>query len=152
MCIRDRLGQMIGKVDDTLDLLAKNSGKPEAIAQLKDARAAYADAREVLDSKTADKLKLTDPDKALENVNTFLLTGRNAPAKIGTFRRLVGDDKMPVFAQTYIQGLQDIAATDPERALKEIDKLTPPVRGAFFDPDTDCLLYTSEPTVNKPFS
>jgi hypothetical protein len=134
------LSGMIGKVDDMLTDMASNSGKPEAIEQLKAARAKYADAREVLDSNTADKLKLTDPDKALENINNYLLTGRNAPAKIATFRRVIGNDKMPAFSQSYIQGLQDMAAEDPNKALKAIDKLTPPVRAAFFDPDVDTQL------------
>lgn len=129
------LNRLLPAIDDTLSKLAEKSGDPEVVNQYGKLRSAYKQAREVLDSSTADKLNLQHPDQAMNDVGKYLLGGNNPSAKIATLRKAVGDGVMQDIAKSKIQQFQRMAATDPQKFLREWSKIGDDVKQDFFGRD-----------------
>lgn len=136
---RREIAKMIDGIDDTLQKMAKANGESDVMDQYSQLRADYKAARANLDSPAADKLNLKNasPDKALGDVNKYLLGGGNAAAKISTIRKIIGDGSMQGLAKTWVKQVADTAATDPKAALDMIDKIPADVREVFLGPQLD---------------
>ena len=126
------LNRLLPAIDDTLEKLAAKSGDPEVVNQYAQLRSAYRSARELLDSKTADKLNLQNPDQALNDVGKFLLGGSNPSAKIKTLSGVVSPSTMQDIAKSKVQQLRRLAATDPQKFLREWSKISDDVKQDFF--------------------
>lgn len=130
------IADMIDGVDDTLGELA--GGKSDAIDAYSKLRGDYKASRTNLDSRTADKLNLNgEPDKAVGDVNKYLLGGDNAEGKITTLRNVIGDGTMQQLAKTYMKQLSETASKDPQAAIDTLSKIPAKVRRAFFGPQLD---------------
>jgi hypothetical protein len=138
------LGDMINATDTTLEKLAGTN--TEALAQYDQLRANYKTARANLDTSVADKLRLDSPDKAMGDVNKYLLQGNNAAAKIKTISSIVGDETMQGLRQSYIQQLSEMA---PEDAMKALRKIPENVKQEFFGPELDGRLAAAQSLYQK---
>lgn len=149
---RQVLGKLINSVDDTLEGLAEKAHDEAVLPDYQKLRQTYKSQRAVLDSTVADKLKLTDPDKALDNVSKYLTSGNNPLAKLGTIRQVIGDGSMQELAKSQVGQWRSLAETDPQKFVKDFNKLSDPVKSAFFGPKmsqqlqdiADTFTHTSE--------
>jgi hypothetical protein len=140
------LGDMINATDNTLEKMAGAAGDPDVMSQYEQLRKNYKTARANLDTSTADKLRLDSPDKAMGDVNKYLLQGNNAPAKITTIGSMVGDETMQGLRQSYIQQLSEMA---PEDAMKALAKIPDATKQAFFGPELDGRLQAAQSLYQK---
>lgn len=141
------LVRMIKGVDDTLDQLVERSAKlaqenggeydDTVLSRYKNLRQGYKDARALLDSKVADKLNLKNasPDKAISDVNNYLLGGENPLAKLKVLGGIIGQGGMQNLANTWVAQVAKLAETDPKGAIKLIDSLGEEVGDKFLGPD-----------------
>jgi hypothetical protein len=140
------LGDMINATDNTLEKLATAADNPDVLQQYEGLRKNYKTARANLDTSTADKLRLDSPDKAMGDVNKYLLQGNNAPAKIRTIGSMVGDETMQGLRQSYIQQLSEMA---PEDAMKALAKIPDATKQEFFGPELDGRLAAAQSLYKK---
>lgn len=127
------LGKLISSIDDTLEGLANTAHDPDVMDGYQKLRANYKQQRALLDSHVADKLKLTDPDKALDDANKYLLGGSNTLAKLDTVRKIIGDGEMETLARSRVA---DWLKQGPDTFVKEFGKMKPGVQDAFFGEET----------------
>ena len=129
---RSVLNDIIGAVDDEIGGMARRAKDPTALRDYEALRTTYRTRRAVLDSDTADKLKLTDPDSALQNANDFLLGGGNVPAKLATMRAAAGDGLMDTLANAKVKQWSQMSPAD---VIKEYEGMDPVIREHFFGKD-----------------
>lgn len=131
------LSKMIEGIDKTLDGMAENADNPDVIQQYKKIRQSYKDSREVLDSDVADKLNLKNasPDKALDDVNKYILGGANPLAKVKTLERIMGKGGIKDLSKTWTSQISKLAETNPEAAMKTVNNLGDELGNKFLGPD-----------------
>lgn len=132
------LREMVKAYDADIETMAKGSGKPELIDKFNQAKTKYFNDRRLLESDTAESLKLNnEPDKAIDDASKFFVSGPNASGKIAAIRSIGGDDMMNSIAKTRIAEMRRLAETDPKSFSKQWEALAkqPGLRENFFGPD-----------------
>lgn len=132
------LREMVKAYDADIETMAKGSGKPELIDKFNQAKTKYFNDRRLLESDTAEALKLNnEPDKAIDDASKFFVSGPNASGKIAAIRSIGGDEMMNSIAKTRIAEMRRLAETDPKSFSKQWEALAkqPGLRENFFGPD-----------------
>lgn len=132
-------------IDDTIQSLAKNSGKPEASQDYEALRGAYKDKVKLFQSPAIQNL--SDPgvasDVKLDNASKYLLAGGNKIDKVNTLSEVIGEQGVKDLGKGIIQRqLADASSESGQlnpakfvKNFKQIDSLPPEVKDKLFDPD-----------------
>jgi hypothetical protein len=132
-------------IDDTIDSLAKNSGKPEASQDYEALRAAYKDKVNLFKEPVA-RAFMPDPVTGkidLDNAGKYLLQGGKVLDKVNTLSKIVGEQGVKDFGQDIVKRtLADVSTENGQinpakfvKEFKKIDSLPPEVKSKLFDMD-----------------
>ena len=124
-------------IDDTIDSLAKNSGKPEASQDYEALRAAYKDKVNLFKEPVIKAIQEGDLDSA----GKYLLAGGKTLDKVNTLTQVIGDQGVKQFGKDIVARTLADASTEngqinPAKFVKDfkkIDSLTPEVKSKLFD-------------------
>src|ERR1700677_412943 len=124
-------------IDDTIDSLAKNSGKPEASQDYDALRAAYKDKVGLFKEPVIKAIQEGDLDSA----GKYLLAGGKTSDKVNTLTQVIGDQGVKQFGKDIVARTLADASTEngqinPAKFVKDfkkIDSLTPEVKSKLFD-------------------
>ena len=124
-------------IDDTIDSLAKNSGKPEASQDYDALRSAYKDKVGLFKEPVIKAIQEGDLDSA----GKYLLAGGKTLDKVNTLTKVIGDDGVKQFGKDIVARTLADASTEngqinPAKFVKDfkkIDSLTPEVKSKLFD-------------------
>jgi len=127
-------------IDDTIDSLAKNSGKPEASQDYEALRAAYKDKVNLFKEPVIRAIQEGDLDSA----GKYLLAGGKTLDKVNTLTQVIGEDGVKNFGKDIVSRTLADASTEngqinPAKFVKDfkkIDSLPPEVKSKLFDLDS----------------
>src|SRR6204780_3479204 len=130
------------EIDDTIQGLAKQSGKPEAAQDYDALRAAYKDKVKLFQSPAMQAMSAPGvaSDTKLDNAAKYLLSGGNKLDKINTLSETIGEPAVKDLGKGIIQKQLADASTDGQinpakfvKNFKQIDNLPPEVKEKLFD-------------------
>jgi hypothetical protein len=124
-------------IDDTIDSLARNSGKPEASQDYEALRAAYKDKVNLFKEPVIKAIQEGD----LNSAGKYLLAGGKTLDKVNTLTQVIGDQGVKQFGKDIVARTLADASTEngqinPAKFVKDfkkIDSLTPEVKDKLFD-------------------
>src|SRR6204780_169852 len=129
-------------IDDTIQGLAKQSGKPEAAQDYDALRAAYKDKVKLFQSPAMQAMSAPGvaSDTKLDNAAKYLLSGGNKLDKVNTLTETIGEPAVKDLGKGIIQKQLADASTDGQinpakfvKNFKQIDNLPPEVKEKIFD-------------------
>jgi hypothetical protein len=133
-------------IDDTIQSLAKQSGKPEASADYDALRAAYKDKVKLFQSPAMQAMSAPGvaSETKLDNAAKYLLSGGNKLDKINTLSETIGEPAVKDLGKGIIQRqLADASSETGQinpakfvKNFKQIDNLPPEVKEKLFDMGT----------------
>jgi hypothetical protein len=129
-------------IDDTIDSLAKNSGKPEASQDYAALRGAYKDKVNLFKEPVAQAF-MPDPATGkidLDNAGKYLLAGGKTLDKVNTLTKIIGEDGVKDFGKDIVKRTLADASSESgqinpakfSKDWKKIDSLVPEVKDKLF--------------------